>query len=172
MFAKRWVASLSTIKDSLRDIYKGKLRLCVRPSEKDLWICADRYYNALKDPLIPLDLEVCKNTIREHVRNGSFIATIHEDAQLLGFIAGSIAEHPHSDTKVVSLDTYFSECVGMKAVNSLKLAGRGLIEYAKSRQVPYVIMTHNYNVDDSFNKILTYDGWTSRGHTSVFKIGD
>jgi hypothetical protein len=171
MFSRNRAASLSTLKyNSVVDMFKGSLRLCVHPSSEDLSTCAVAYFKNFKDPLIPMDLQACQDTLRTHVLNGNYIATIHDGKSLVGFVAGSSTPHPYSKAYVVSMDIYFSSCKGLKGAHSLMLAGRGLIEYAKCKNVDYVVATHNYNVDDNFNNILEHDGWVSRRYTSVFNL--
>jgi hypothetical protein len=129
------------------------------------------YFSEYESVEISIDPDLCKSNLFTLARRGDYFRVLKEDSRVVGWIAAKVIR-PYLHSRQTALYQLYYHCnlSGYKAVKALILVHESMIEAAKEKNVDLAITSSELDNSDSFNRILTKQGWIKRNKSLIYPI--
>lgn len=132
--------------------------------------CINGYLARATTEILPISRARCEEAFKENLKS-NLVIIIFREKDPVGFLIARRGISEVSTASFIQQTFYNSTLEGVAAVKAVWVAHRVLIRFAERNMYKYAVSVCSpFDLDFSFNKILTKDGWCSEGHTSVYKL--
>jgi len=135
--------------------------------------CIEGYLKRATYALLPISKEHCRKAFEHHIKH-DFVALLFKDSVVsapVGFLIAARGSSDLTDARLIQQIFYNASLEGILAVKAVWLLHRLMLRYARLLKYDYAVsICSPVDTEFVFNKILTKDGWTTVGHTSILKV--